>query len=127
MQRLPKIIISTIPHKKQRYPTAGDYFKKKGELHITVSKMIPKHEFLVAIHEMIEWFLIEHRGITIDEIDRFDIEYENNRLKGDLSEPGDDPHAPYFKEHQFATHIEKQIARELGVNWEKYDREANSL
>lgn len=36
-------------------------------------------------------------------------------------EPGDDPTAPYFEGHQFATKIEKQVARELGVDWKAYE------
>lgn len=42
-------------------------------------------------------------------------------------EPGDDPAAPYFEGHQFATKIEKLTARELGVDWKVYETAINSL
>lgn len=125
MKNLPKIVIDVIPHKKQRYPTCGDYFKKKGELHVRISKMNSKHEFLVLMHEMIEWFLINEKGISIKSIDDFDILYEET--KTDDSEPGNDPNAPYYEEHQYATLIEKLLAEKLGVNWSKYDEAVNKL
>lgn len=125
MQHIPKIVIDVVPHRKQRYPTVGDYYKKNGELHIRISKMNAKHEFLVLIHELIEWFLIDQKGISIKSIDDFDILYEET--KTDNSEPGNDPNAPYYDEHQFATLIEKLLAEKLGVNWSKYDEAVNKL
>lgn len=118
---LPRIVISSIPHKKQAYETLGDYRKKNGELHITVSRMNEEHEFLIVVHELIEWFLIHRKGIPIDEIDHFDIAFEKARKKGNYDEPGDDLKAPYYQEHQFATKIEKLLAEKLGVNWQKYE------
>lgn len=125
MKNLPKIIIDVIPHRKQRYPTVGDYYKKNGELHIRISKMNSKHEFLVLIHELIEWYLIDQKGISIKSIDDFDKLYE--QTKTDNSEPGNHPNAPYYDEHQFATLIEKLLAEKLGVNWIKYDDAVNNL
>lgn len=125
MSHLPKIVIDVIPHKKHRYPTSGDYFKKGGELHFRISKMNSKHEFLILIHELCEWFLIDQKGISIKSIDDFDMLYEDT--KTDDSEPGNDPNAPYYDEHQFATEIEKLLAKKLGVNWDKYDKSVNSL
>lgn len=125
MSHLPKIVFDVIPHKKHRYPTVGDYYKKNGELHVRVSKMNSKHEFLVLIHELIEFFLIDQKGISIKSIDDFDMLYE--ATKTDDSEPGNDPNAPYFEEHQYATYIEKLLAEKLGVNWQKYDASVNAL
>lgn len=125
MQHLPKIVIDVIPHKKQRYPSVGDYYKKNGELHIRISKMNSKHELLVLVHEIIEWFLTDQKGISIKSIDDFDILYE--QTKTDNSEPGNHPNAPYYDEHQYATHIEKLLAEKLGVNWLKYDDAVNKL
>lgn len=124
---LSKVIIDVIPHRKQRYDTCGDYFKTKGTLNIRVSKLCADHEFLIAIHEFIEAYLTEKKGVSIESIDKFDISYENNRKEGDTSEPGDSPEAPYFNEHQLATNIEKQLAKYLGVNWQKYNEHINNL
>jgi hypothetical protein len=53
--------------------------------------------------------------------------YRNQILKLLLDEPGHDPKAPYNKEHIFAEKIERQIAEELGVDWEEYSRVVESL
>ncbi len=37
------------------------------------------------------------------------------------SEPGDDIHAPYFHQHQFATSIERQCCSRLGISWDDYE------
>lgn len=124
---MQRIIIDFIPHKKQRYDTVGDYFSKKGQMHFRISKMNHDHEFLVMMHELTEWYLINKKGIPIKEIDEFDISYENKRKEGDESEPGNDPNAPYYQEHQFATKIEKELATKLGVNWDKYEEHINKL
>ena len=123
-----KIIIETIPHKKQRYPTVGDWYFKKGVLHIRVSKMSSwKNEMLVAVHELVEVLLCKDRGITTAQVDAFDKAFEKKRKPGNEDEPGDDPKAPYRKEHFFATNIERLMAAELRVDWAKYDQEIMDL
>lgn len=123
-----KIVIIPIPHKRQRYPTVGDWYFKKGALHIRVSKMSDwRHEMLVAVHELVEVLLCKHRGITAAKVDAFDKAFEKARKPGNEDEPGDDPKAPYRKEHFFATNIEALLSAELGVDWAKYEREINDL
>jgi len=114
--------IRTIPHLRHRYPTVGDYFNEYEKLIIHVSDMKnEKYEFLVAIHEQIEEFLTRLRGIKEEAITEFDKRYEDNRAENDYSEPGDSSLAPYIREHQFATFVEKMIAIELGVDWKEYE------
>jgi len=125
-----KISIEAIPHKSQRYPTVGDYFFKKGIEQIKVSKINAKEEFLIAIHELTEWFLTEQRGIKEKDISKFDKKFEQERKKGlhsNSAEPGFDKRAPYRKEHVFATKVEKMLAKELKINWKKYSKELNKL
>jgi hypothetical protein len=123
-----RIVIETIDHSKQRYPTVGDWqIGKAGNLHITVSKMSDqRYEFLVGMHEAIEAYLAMHAGVTQDAVDKFDRAYEAKRKPGDDSEPGDDPRAPYYRQHQVVTGIERLLAVELSVNWRDYDRELSS-
>lgn len=123
------IQLRTIPHESQRYPTVGDWqISEDGTIAIDVSDMGNEdYAFLVAIHEAVEVWLCRKRGISQESVDAFDIEYEKNRPDGDFSEPGDDTNAPYFKEHQFATMIERQVAKELGVNWDEYNHAVESL
>ena len=64
-------------------------------LEIRVSRMSDRrYEFLLALHELIEAFLCDWRGIPFDLITRFDIEYESRRTKGEAEEPGASPRAP---------------------------------
>src|SRR5258706_10041977 len=123
------ITIIIIDHKQQRYKTVGDWqWDKKGNLIITVSNMKDwRYNFLVAFHEQIEVMLCRARGITQEQVDNFDIEYEARRLPTDESEPGDSVLAPYHNEHMFATKLEIEMAKELGVDWNEYENKINSL
>lgn len=125
-----KITIKTIPDSHQRYNTVGDYYTdERGNRIFAVSDMNNwKFEFLVAIHELVESALCQDRGVTDAAIDAFDLSFEEKRLKGEVDgEPGNDPSAPYYKEHQFASKIEKMLADELDVDWEEYYRVCDKL
>lgn len=123
------IEIQTIPHLSQRYPTVGDWkISRDGSISICVSEMgIEDYNLLVGLHELVEVWLCHKRGIAQSLVDDFDIWFEKNRPEGDVSEPGDHPQSPYFREHRFATKIERQVAEELGVNWEQYSTTVESL
>ena len=125
------IDIKTIPHKKQKYETVGDYWEKNGKKSIRVSDMKnPKYELLIAIHELLEQALTADRGIAEKLINEFDHRFEAERELGQHTideEPGFDPYAPYLKEHAFATKVERMLAQELGVDWEKYNHIVNHL
>lgn len=124
------IDIKTIPHNTQRYETVGDWYfnPDNNRLTIRVSCMRNKlYEFLVARHELDEAMLCVQRGINEKEVTLFDIQFEKNRKFGNTDEPGDDPAAPYRKEHFTATSFERLMAAELGVDWRKYEEAVNSL
>ena len=122
------IDIRAILHEDQRYETVGDWFIKQGRMQIRVSLLgDSRYELLVAVHELVEAMLCRHRGITVAQVDAFDIVYEETRAPGDDSEPGDDPQAPYYREHQFATQVEKLLALELGVDWKAYEEAVLNL
>jgi len=111
----------------QEYDTVGNYRRDLDGgvevLEIRVSRMRDRrYEFLVALHELIEAFLCQWRGVPFAQITRFDIEYEARRATGDCPEPGASARAPYRREHRFAEKIERAVARELKVDWDKYDR-----
>lgn len=115
------IFIKTIPHNEQRYNTTGDYETKEGVTEIRVSDMGNEdQEFLIAMHELVESYLCKKTGITDAQIDEFDFSFT-----GDF--PGDDPAAPYHREHVVATEIEKRLADELGVEWETYNAKISAL
>lgn len=124
-----KILIETIPHKEQEYPTVGDWRRDEdGTLRIKVSEEIgDKFALLVALHELVEVALCEDRGITTEQVDTFDKSFELHRQPGNVDEPGDDPAAPYRSEHFFATSIERLMAAELNVDWNEYEAAINKL
>ena len=120
-----KIIIETIAHKRQRYPTVGDWFYKRGVLHIRVSKLCCcRREALIAVHELVEALLC--RGANISE--RSVTAFDKKLLKaGGTMEPGDHVLAPYQRQHCIATGIERLLAAELGVYWADYEKELEHL
>lgn len=130
-----KIDWRTISHSSQRYPTVGDWWWDGEDLNIRVSKMSDRrYEWLVGIHELIEVFLCRFADIDSTAVDKFDEAYEETRSEGQApcgcqhhDEPGDDPHAPYGRQHSIASFCERALAVFLGVSWGEYDREVESL
>lgn len=126
------IWIYAIPHKLQRYDTVGDWwFAHNGDLRITVSALGDwRYELLIAFHELAEALLCKNRGITHTEVTAFDLLFEEERAAGKCAadaEAGDDPRAPYRREHAFATMVERLLAGELGVDWAEYENAIEGL
>jgi len=121
MQKPKNIIIQFIPHKDQRYETCGDWFYEGDSLIIYVSALSDwKRSALVAIHELVEVVLCNHAGITQEQVDKFDEEFERARERGlytDDEEPGDHPASPYRVQHGIATGVERILASVLGIIW----------
>jgi hypothetical protein len=119
------IRISVIPHDKQRYDTAGDWRTyDHGDWVIGVSDLgDPRYNLLIAVHELVEMVLCLNRGISQEAVDQFDMNYSGMHA----DDPGDDPAAPYHKEHMAATAIERLMAVMLDVNWAKYQSRFNDL
>jgi len=62
---------------------------------------------------------VKKRGIAEEDVQNFDIVFAQNY--GIKKQPGDSKKAPYYKEHKFAEKIEKLIAKELGIDWDKHN------
>jgi hypothetical protein len=123
-----KIVIETIEHEEQRYPTVGDWFYWNKTLHIKVSETDNNdYNYLIALHELVEAWLCQKRGIIQEEVDAFDIAYEFNRQPGDDSEPGDNISAPYRDEHCIATGVERIVCAALGLPWKDYEETLERL
>ena len=123
-----KLDIQTIPHIQQRYDTVGDFWEEGDVTHLRISEMSDtRYEMLVLIHELVEYFLCKLAGVDLKATDDFDIEFEKNRVEGNVDEPGDDQRAPYFMQHQLATVVERVFAVMLGVMWKDYEKEVLSL
>jgi hypothetical protein len=128
--RFPEVLIRMIPHSQHRYSTVGDYYEVEGgKWVIEVSELgDARYEFLVVIHELVEWFLLWRRGVKEEDVTAFDIWWEEAK-KGNVQsdEPGNDIRAPYYQEHQIATLVEKMVALQLGVDWEEYCKAMDKL
>ncbi len=119
-----RVAIESIPHSSQRYETIGDWYDRHGVQIIRVSQMSDwRREALVAVHELIEWLIAKHNGVTEAQVDEFDFKFEAARRPGNTDEPGDNPECPVYREHQIATAVERLLAVELGVDWNDYERE----
>jgi hypothetical protein len=117
--------VEVVPNDQMRYDTAGDYFMRDGVCVVQVAEDLPaamgegtypNEHFLIALHEMVEWYLMQKRGITEEEVSAFDVAYEAEAiLTGHRpGEPGDQPDAPYRREHREASLIEFQVALMAG-------------
>lgn len=126
---MPRIDIDVIPHSQQRYPTCGDwYYGEDKTLFIRVSKLPDsRYEFLVALHELVEVKLCEWSGISQEDVDKFDMDFEAHRHPDNDSEPGDSPDAPYRFQHCLASGVERIVAAVLGVDWKDYEKAINAL
>jgi hypothetical protein len=80
--------------------------------------------WLIAIHELIEAALCEVAGITEKQVDEFDMSAEIQDFAG---EPGDLHDAPYYRQHQIASGIERLLAAEMGVDWLTYERHISEV
>lgn len=114
-----KIEIKSIDPASMRYPTAGDWeWLPDGSLLVTVPNYGNQElsGLLVAIHEIVEAVLCKRDGVTDEEVTRFDTEHPL------LEEPGDDPRAPYHKQHMVAMAIERDAAIAWGIDWDKHNQ-----
>jgi hypothetical protein len=111
------IHVKLIPGTEQRYDTLGDwYYDKHGDLVIAVTNDSPHNpteesQMLVAVHELVEVLLCRKHRISQKMVDDFDFNFEGP----EDCEPGDDPAAPYRREHRFAMIVEHMLAHELKI------------
>lgn len=122
------ILIRVIDNGQHRHPfTGADWFwDNDGNLQVRVSKLSDwRYEALLGIHEAVEAIMCKHNNVTQESVDVFDTWYDQTHAS-DLN-AGDDPNAPYRREHCFATAIERVLCAELNVNWKQYDDELAAI
>lgn len=121
-----KITISTVENECQNYNTVGDYSYDKdfNEIEIKVSSTGNwKMDMAVMIHELFEIGVCNHLSISLDDINEFDLMFEEERRNGKWNdeEPGDDPRSPYKLSHFAATNAERLFCREVDLDWKEYE------
>lgn len=63
-------------------------------------------------------------------VDEFDFKFEQNdanRKTPGGDEPGDEPKAPYHRQHSIATAFERILAERWGLNWKEKEAELYAL
>jgi len=114
------ILLEVIPHSHHRYDTVGDWRWNNNTLTISVSREAglknPDYVTLVFVHEAIEAILCRHDHVSGASVDRFDMNFKG------AGEPGDDPKAPYHRQHEVAMKVEHEVAAALGVDWAAYEK-----
>lgn len=120
------IQVDFIPHTKQRYDTAGDYYESViNDVPTTFFKISDTgntwYNYLILFHELREYILANKDGVKLQDIDNFDFGFVGE------GEPGDNPHAPYYKQHQLAEIAERSLAADMNLNWKDYEQEINKL
>jgi hypothetical protein len=111
------IAIFYIPSSEQRYDTVGDWYYDGQTLIIRVSNDDPTYptkvmQEAVALHELTEALLCAHAGVTQKQVDDFDFNWEAPHLSNGQSEPGDNPAAPYHRQHRAADIVEQVYVHE---------------
>jgi|SRR5581483_9600682 hypothetical protein len=126
------IDINSLPPSEMRYNTVADWVvttdeKEEKTLHLYYPDLPFVHErpdllFLLLTHEQIEAEICLHMGISQQDVDEFDMEFEKNRQFGDNGEPGDHLAAPYYVAHQLAEAVEKTLALKMKIDWNFYGK-----
>jgi hypothetical protein len=109
--------------KKMRYYTYGDYYlKKNGDLKVEViNHGRDDYNYLLIIHELLEYFLLQKRNASIAEVEAYDIEFESDPKRVELyREPGADPTCPYKVEHDYANKVVKELCDATGLDFEDW-------
>lgn len=73
----------------------------------------------LALHEVSEALMCKWLGITVEQVDEFDVKYQAEH-EIDLN-AGDTPGCPYEFPHTFATAIERIFTGVVGLHWQPYD------
>lgn len=111
-----------LPKESMRYNTWGDFFDNYGILTFQiVDHKNDVYSKFTLIHELIEQTLLEARGFTPEDSDKFDFEFEADPIRSTTySEPGEDPNCPYKEEHDYADSIIKEMCTKMNINFEDY-------
>lgn len=109
---------------EMRYKTVGDWYTeldKETNTEKTIIECVDLGEtamnFLILIHEFVEYTLCNAEGITQEEVDEYDFEHQDEQ---DEEELGENEDAPYHEQHMIADGLERIFCTLLQVNWQDY-------
>jgi hypothetical protein len=113
---IDRINIEIIPKEKQRPGWEyGDYWLDGRTLEIRISRYANfLFTIFLAVHELLEAVRCILRGVTMKEIDDFDLTHQN------AEDPGQLPNAPYHVEHMQSMEVERLLCEQEGYDFEEY-------
>jgi hypothetical protein len=118
--------IQVIPRQQMRPEVDGAdwWFDEHGDLQVRVCPMSDwRYEIALAFHEAFEGALCKNNGVTVAEVDRFDQEFDLTHPNEPDLNAGDDPKAPYRKEHNYSTIVDRLFIGACGLDFGEYDKE----
>jgi hypothetical protein len=123
------LVVSKEEIKKRKGFTGADWwFDTDGDLQVRIQKMgNEKYEIALGIHETQEALFSKLLGITVKQVDEFDIIYVNENSGNHGLNSGDDPECPYAVPHSLATAPERVYAALAGICWSEYDKVVGDL
>lgn len=114
-----EIKVQIVPPSQIRYDTWDDWtIDQYGNIHFQIADSgNDLYNKICMVHAIIEELLTSAKGVSEEEITKFDLEY-----KGD-DEPGEELAAPYRDEHLIAKAVEMLLCSHLGIPWKIYNKE----
>ena len=112
------LLVNFIPQSEQHYNTVGDYGEASNHIWFNITEFPdnPGYSIAILLHEIHEFFRNKQLGITVEEVDKFDLGHP------ELDDPGLSPEAPYHKTHMEADAIERMSIIFQGFDWVEYDK-----
>ena len=123
---LTDVHIKIIPQKEHRERFyVGDYWEEDegATLQVRATDLGDWQKSMAIIqHELLEYLLCRNRGIEEPDILAFDRLFEKEqRVTHGTNEAGDDPRAPYRREHEVSNIVENIYLYEMGITQKEYN------
>lgn len=113
---IKSLSVDFVAPEKMRYPTFDDYVEDGDVLRVTIADTgNPQSNAAVLVHALVEYFVAARSGVTVEEIDNWDMTHTESE------EPGEIWECPYRQAHHTAMNAERQFLRALGVPWAAHD------
>jgi hypothetical protein len=112
--------------------TGADWWiSEDGTLQVRVERLATYGRTMsLMVHEITEAIICKFQGVTVEQVDKFDTEFERLHPENKGIEAGDADGAPYGKAHMLATACERIVAAEMGIgscdSWKSYDDELSA-
>lgn len=102
------------------YESLDDYHDGIIEIYAGLD---PVERIAVGVHAFIEMVLLHLKGITDEQITKWDTEDSNGAFNAKMY----DKNNTYKQAHQFAEFVEKEIIEWSGRSWDHYDKHTDKI